>query len=83
MTNHFFYYSDLFFFRYITEHNLQLETFTSIVFKELSQLEESKPGIVAKLLLPILQNSEPTPPPKPNTNVRILIKIMIIIGIIF
>lgn len=41
------------------------------MFKELSQLEESKPGIVAKLLLPILQSSEPTPPPKPNTNVRI------------
>lgn len=60
----------IFTFRYITEHNLQLETFTSIVFKELSQLEESKPGIVAKLLLPILQSSEPTPPPKPNTNVK-------------
>lgn len=59
-----------FIFRYITEHDLQLETFTSVVFKELSQLEESKPGIVAKLLLPILQGSEPTPPPKPNTNVR-------------
>jgi len=58
-------------FRYISEHDLQLESFTSVVFKELSQLEESKPGIVAKLLLPILQSSEPTPPPKPNTNVRI------------
>ncbi|VVC31823.1 Armadillo-type fold,Armadillo-like helical [Cinara cedri] len=56
--------------KYITENKLQIETFTSIVFKELSQLEESKPGIVAKLLLPILQSSEPTPPPKPNTNIK-------------
>lgn len=58
-------------YRYIGENDLKLEVFTSVVFKELSQLEESKPGIVAKLLLPILQSSEPTPPPKPNTNVRI------------
>ncbi|CAH1723711.1 integrator complex subunit 4 [Aphis gossypii] len=56
--------------KYISEHDLQLESFTSVVFKELSQLEESKPGIVAKLLLPILQSSEPTPPPKPNTNIK-------------
>ncbi|XP_050525128.1 integrator complex subunit 4 [Daktulosphaira vitifoliae] len=63
--------------KYISENNLPLESFTSIVFKELSQLEESKPGIVAKLLLPILQNSELTPPPKPNTKIK-MCKVIII-----
>ncbi|XP_050424644.1 integrator complex subunit 4 isoform X2 [Adelges cooleyi] len=56
--------------KFISENDLPHEVFTSTIFKELSQVEESKPGIVAKLLLPILQNSEPTPPPKPNTNIK-------------
>lgn len=48
---------------------MTLEPFTSAVIKELSVLEEAKPGSVSSVLLPHLQNSKPTSPPKPNMHV--------------
>ncbi|XP_067013887.2 integrator complex subunit 4 isoform X2 [Anabrus simplex] len=56
--------------RYLSEHNLTPEPFAASVFKEMGMLDETKPGPVARSLLPLLQASVPTPPPRPNTAVR-------------
>jgi hypothetical protein len=52
--------------RYLGEQALQPEPFTASVFKEMGQLEDTKPGPVARSLLPLLQVSSPAPPPRPN-----------------
>ncbi|XP_069683725.1 integrator complex subunit 4 [Periplaneta americana] len=56
--------------RYLSEQGLQPEPFTASVFKEMGQLEDTKPGPVARSLLPLLQVSSPAPPPRPNIAVR-------------
>nr|CAD7442838.1 unnamed protein product [Timema bartmani] len=55
--------------RYLSEHEVQPEVFTSALFKELGLLEDTKPGPVARCLLPLLQVS--TPAPLPHTNIEI------------
>ncbi|XP_060518566.1 integrator complex subunit 4 [Cylas formicarius] len=54
----------------LNQANLQPDAFTSMVFKELSQLEEPKPGAVARILTPILQESKLGKIPRPNINIR-------------
>ncbi|PNF19739.1 hypothetical protein B7P43_G14759 [Cryptotermes secundus] len=56
--------------RYLSEQGLQPEPFTASVFKEMGQLEDTKPGPVARTVLPLLQVSSPAPPPPPNIAVR-------------
>jgi integrator complex subunit 4 len=56
--------------RYLGEQGLQPEPFTASVFKEMGQLEDTKPGPVARSLLPLLQVSSPAPPPRPNIAVH-------------
>lgn len=56
--------------RYLGEQGLQPEPFTASVFKEMGQLEDTKPGPVARSLLPLLQVSSPAPLPRPNIAVR-------------
>lgn len=41
--------------KYIEDHNLQSDSFTTAVFQELDALEEPKPGSVARILQPLLQ----------------------------
>nr|CAD7401906.1 unnamed protein product [Timema poppensis] len=55
--------------RYLSEHEVQPEAFTSSLFKELGLLEDTKPGPVARCLLPLLQVS--TPAPLPHTNIEV------------
>lgn len=54
----------------LAQSNLQPDSFTSLVFRELSQLEEHKPGAVARILIPILLESKLGHIPKPNINIR-------------
>ncbi|KAJ9583048.1 hypothetical protein L9F63_022613 [Diploptera punctata] len=56
--------------RHLSDQGLQPEPFTASVFKEMSQLDDTKPGPVARCLLPLLQVSSPAPPPRPNIAVR-------------
>lgn len=49
--------------------NLEPDNFTSAVFRELSALEEPKPGTVARLLIPILLESKLGKIPEPNIQV--------------
>jgi len=58
--------------RYLGEQGLQPEPFTASLFKEMGQLEDTKPGPVARSLLPLLQVSSPAPPPRPNIAVSYL-----------
>jgi len=58
--------------RYLSEQGMQPEPFTASVFKEMGQLEDTKPGPVARSLLPLLQVSSPAPPPRPNIAVSYL-----------
>lgn len=58
--------------RYLIEEDVSPEPFTSAVVKELSMLEEAKPGSVSKVLVPHLENSKPTSPPKLNMHVSFL-----------
>jgi hypothetical protein len=53
-------------YRYLMDQGLQPEAFTASVFKEMGQLDDTKPGPVARSLLPLLQVSSPAPPPRPN-----------------
>lgn len=59
-------------YRYLSEQGLQPEPFTASVFKEMGQLEDTKPGPVARTVLPLLQVSSPAPPPRPNIAVSYL-----------
>ncbi|KAL1514289.1 hypothetical protein ABEB36_003569 [Hypothenemus hampei] len=54
----------------LQQSNIQPDDFTSMVFKELSQLEEPKPGTVARILMPILLESKLSAVPRPNVNIR-------------
>uniref|UniRef100_A0A1Y1KGH3 Integrator complex subunit 4 n=1 Tax=Photinus pyralis TaxID=7054 RepID=A0A1Y1KGH3_PHOPY len=56
--------------RELVMHGLEPDSFASSVFKELSVLEEPKPGAVARLLIPILSESKLAKIPVPNSQVR-------------
>lgn len=49
---------------------LEPEGFTIAVFKELSSLEEPKPGMVARVLIPIIAEAKIGKIPRPNVEVR-------------
>ncbi|XP_050295660.1 integrator complex subunit 4 [Anthonomus grandis grandis] len=54
----------------LTHNGIQPDSFTSMVFRDLAQLEEPKPGAVARILTPILLESKIESIPKPNINIR-------------
>ncbi|XP_049803533.1 integrator complex subunit 4 [Schistocerca nitens] len=56
--------------RYLGERGIAPEAFTASLVKEMSQLEETKPGPVARCLLPLLQNAPPVPQLRPTTSVQ-------------
>ncbi|XP_034232413.1 integrator complex subunit 4 isoform X1 [Thrips palmi] len=58
--------------KYLTDESVNAETFTSLLFKEMALLEETKPGPVARSVLKLLQTSSLAPPPHPNTSVHML-----------
>ena len=49
--------------RHLASCGIAPETWTKSLFKELSLLEDNKPGVVARILLPIINNIQPSPPP--------------------
>jgi len=63
-----------FFQRFLSEEGIPTEPFTTALFKEMSLLEETKPGPVARSILPLLQTSMLAPPPHPNTSVSALLE---------
>lgn len=56
-------------YRVLTSKDVEPEPFTAAVFKELTALDEPKPGPVARCLLPLLQGDLLEKPPPPNVNV--------------
>lgn len=59
--------------RDLQQSSIQPDSFTALVFKELSLLEEPKPGAVARILIPILLESKIGSIPRPNVNVQVTI----------
>ncbi|KAI5745495.1 hypothetical protein M8J76_011490 [Diaphorina citri] len=55
--------------RFLKDKSIQPEGFIATMMKDLNQLEETKPGTVARCLLPLLQLCDLTSPPQPNTQV--------------
>nr|XP_023015747.1 integrator complex subunit 4 [Leptinotarsa decemlineata] len=53
----------------LTQAGLQPDNFTSLVFSELAQLEEPKPGAVSRILIPILSEAKMGKIPRPNVNI--------------
>lgn len=45
------------------------DNFTALILSELAQLEEPKPGTVARILIPILSEARLGKIPRPNVNV--------------
>lgn len=59
--------------RYLTEKGLVPEMWTRSLMKDLSMLEDNKPGVVARVLLPLINNIQPcSPPPCHNFDVKYL-----------
>ncbi|CAH1100024.1 unnamed protein product [Psylliodes chrysocephalus] len=54
----------------LTQAGLQPNHFTALVFSELAQLEEPKPGTVSRILIPILSEAKMRKIPAPNINIR-------------
>lgn len=54
---------------------LEPDAFTAAVFKELSTIEEPKPGTVARILIPILLEAKLGKIPEPNIAVNILLQL--------
>ncbi|CAH0557840.1 unnamed protein product [Brassicogethes aeneus] len=54
----------------LNQGGLEPDAFTTLVFRELSSLEEPKPGTVARLLIPILSEAKLGKIPTPNVNIR-------------
>ncbi|XP_066258718.1 integrator complex subunit 4 [Euwallacea similis] len=54
----------------LQQGGIQPDGFTSMVFRDLAQLEEPKPGTVARILIPILLESKVGSIPRPNVNIR-------------
>lgn len=58
--------------RYLAEKGIMPEPWTRSLMKELSLLEDNKPGVVARVLLPLINNIQPSSPlPCQVFNVRI------------
>lgn len=55
--------------RTLNTRNVDPDLFTAALFRDLSVLDEPKPGPVARLLLPLLQSMQLGRPPPPNVNV--------------
>lgn len=53
----------------LSQAGLLPDNFTSLVFSELAQLEEPKPGAVSRILIPILSEARLGKIPRPNVNV--------------
>lgn len=49
--------------RYLASKAFVPEPWTKNLIKELSLLEDNKPGVVARVLLPLINNIQPSPPP--------------------
>ncbi|XP_071440620.1 integrator complex subunit 4 [Hetaerina americana] len=56
--------------RHLSEWSLAPDAFTTSMLKELSQLEDTKPGRVARCLLPIFFQAPPSAPPRVSNQVR-------------
>ncbi|CAH1956438.1 unnamed protein product [Acanthoscelides obtectus] len=54
----------------LSSANLEPDHFTALVFSELAQLEEPKPGAVSRILIPILSEAKLGKVPRPNINIR-------------
>ncbi|XP_048522267.1 integrator complex subunit 4-like [Dendroctonus ponderosae] len=54
----------------LSQNNIQPDGFTSLVFRDLSQIEEPKPGAVSRILTPILLSPKIASIPRPNINIR-------------
>lgn len=58
---------------------LEPDHFTSAVFRELSSLEEPKPGAVSRILIPILSESKMAKIPRPNIKVGRSLMMLVVI----
>ncbi|KAK3907732.1 Integrator complex subunit 4 [Frankliniella fusca] len=58
--------------KFLSDESLNVELFTSHLFKEMAQLEETKPGPVARCVLKLLQTSSLALPPHPNISIHML-----------
>ncbi|RZC34050.1 integrator complex subunit 4 [Asbolus verrucosus] len=56
--------------RDLTVAGLEPDSFTSTVFRELSVLEEPKPGTVSRILIPILSEAKLGKIPRPNIKIQ-------------
>ncbi|XP_017786488.1 PREDICTED: integrator complex subunit 4 [Nicrophorus vespilloides] len=56
--------------RELTNENLEPDAFTESLFRELAMVEEPKPGIVARILTPILIEAKLGKIPQPNTLIQ-------------
>lgn len=56
----------------LNQYGLEPDSFTTAVFRELSLLEEPKPGTVSRILIPILSEAKLGRIPRPNINVSLL-----------
>ncbi|KAJ8918318.1 hypothetical protein NQ315_008011 [Exocentrus adspersus] len=54
----------------LSQYGLEPDSFTASVFRELSLLEEPKPGAVSRVLIPILSEAKLGKIPRPNINIR-------------
>ncbi|CAH1117828.1 unnamed protein product [Phaedon cochleariae] len=54
----------------LSQAGLQPDNFTALVFAELAQLEEPKPGAVSRVLMPILSEAKMGRIPRPNIDIR-------------
>lgn len=55
----------------LSQAGLLPDNFTALIFSELAQLEEPKPGTVSRILIPILSEARLGKIPRPNVNVSI------------
>lgn len=56
--------------RYLMEHQILPDEFCKGVFDAMGSLDDTKPGAVARCLLPLLTTAVRIQPPKPSINVR-------------
>lgn len=55
----------------LNQYGLEPDSFTASVFRELSLLEEPKPGTVSRILIPILSEAKLGRIPRPNVDVSL------------
>lgn len=68
----------------LSEKGLPLEMWTKNLVKELSMLDDNKPGVVARVLFPITMSILPSsPPPCPMFNVSFVLKFDTLILFVF